>query len=142
MRNLKTKLKTRLVNVIGAALLIALMMATGVQAAAKRETITLKENYQETSIRITRSKAKSYVSVRCLAVYPTTYYKDEQYTKIRTRLRFFDHTEMSDVYTLIEGEAAKQVRIYEGYLNRTDMYLIFTGNSAKSAYADVEYNPN
>lgn len=138
MRNLKTKL----VNVIGAALLIALMMAIGVQAASTRATITLRENYLETNISITRSLDCNYVTVRCISVYPTTYYKGEQYTKIRTYLRFFDHNQLSKSYTLIEGDKPTCVEVYEGYLGRKSMYLVFTGNSAKPAEARVEYNPN
>ena len=138
MKNIRTKL----VNILGAALLMTMIMATGVQAAFTRETITLRENYMETNIRITRSCDCSFVTVRCISVYPTTYYKGEQYTKIRTRLRFFDHNSLSDTYTLIEGDKPTCVRVYEGYIGRKDMYLVFTGNSAEPAEARVEYNPN
>ena len=130
MKNIRTKL----VNILGVALLMAMITATGVRAASTRETITLRENYIETNISITRSLKESFVTVRCISVYPTIYYKDEQYTKIRTCLRFF--------YTLIEGEHPTYVEIYEGYLDRKSMYLIFTGNSKKSAEARVEYDPN
>lgn len=138
MKNIRTKL----VNILGAALLMTMIMATGVQAAFTRETITLRENYMETNIRITRSLGCSFVTVRCISVYPTTYYENEQYTKIRTRLRFFDHNSLSDIYTLVEGGKPANVRVYEGYLDRKDMYLVFTGNSAEPAEARVEYNPN
>lgn len=138
MKNIRTKL----VNILGAALLMTMIMATGVRAASTRETITLRENYIETNISITRSLKESFVTVRCISVYPTIYYKDEQYTKIRTCLRFFDHNQLSDFYTLIEGEHPTYVEIYEGYLDRKSMYLIFTGNSKKSAEARVEYDPN
>lgn len=125
MKNIRTKL----VNILGVALLMAMITATGVRAASTRETITLRENYIETNISITRSLKESFVTVRCISVYPTIYYKDEQYTKIRTCLRFFDHNQLSDFYTLIEGEHPTYVEIYEGYLDRKSMYLIFTGNS-------------
>lgn len=138
MKNIRTKL----VNILGVALLMAMITATGVRAASTRETITLRENYIETNISITRSLKESFVTVRCISVYPTIYYKDEQYTKIRTCLRFFDHNQLSDFYTLIEGDRPTLVEVYEGYLDRKSMYLIFTGNSAKSAEARVEYNPN
>lgn len=138
MKNIRTKL----VNILGAALLMTMIMATGVRAASTRETITLRENYLETNISITRSLKYSYVTVRCISVYPTTYYKDEQYTKIRTCLRYFDHNLLSNSYTLIEGDKPTYVKIYEGYLDRKSMYLVFTGNSAKSAEARVEYDPN
>ena len=138
MKNIRTKL----VNILGVALLMAMITATGVRAASTRETITLRENYIETNISITRSLKESFVTVRCISVYPTIYYKDEQYTKIRTCLRFFDHNQLSDFYTLIEGEHPIYVEIYEGYLDRKSMYLIFTGNSKKSAEARVEYDPN
>lgn len=138
MKNIRTKL----VNILGVALLMAMITATGVRAASTRETITLRENYIETNISITRSLKESFVTVRCISVYPTIYYKDEQYTKIRTCLRFFDHNQLSDFYTLIEGEHPTYVEIYEGYLDRKSMYLIFTGNSKKSAEAQVEYDPN
>ena len=138
MKNIRTKL----VNILGVALLMAMITATGVRAASTRETITLRENYIETNISITRSLKESFVTVRCISVYPTIYYKDEQYTKIRTCLRFFDHNQLSDFYTLIGGEHPTYVEIYEGYLDRKSMYLIFTGNSKKSAEARVEYDPN
>lgn len=138
MKNIRTKL----VNILGAALLMTMIMATGVRAASTRETITLRENYLETNISITRSLKESFVTVRCISVYPTTYYKDEQYTKIRTCLRFFDHNPLSNSYTLLEGDKPTYVKIYEGYLDRKSMYLVFTGNSAKSAEARVEYDPN
>lgn len=92
MKNIRTKL----VNILGVALLMAMITATGVRAASTRETITLRENYIETNISITRSLKESFVTVRCISVYPTIYYKDEQYTKIRTCLRFFDHNQLSD----------------------------------------------
>lgn len=136
------KIRTKLVNILGVALLMAMITATGVRAASTRETITLRENYIETNVSITRSLSYSYVTVKCISVYPTTYYKGEQYTKIRTRLRFFDHTQLSDTYTLVEGDKPTHVAIYEGYLDRKSMYLIFTGNSEKPAEARVEYNPN
>lgn len=136
------KIRTKLVNILGVALLMAMITATGVRAASTRETITLRENYIETNISITRSLSRSYVTVRCISVYPTNYYKGEQYTKIITYLRFFDHTQLSKSYTLIEGDRPTLVEVYEGYLDRKSMYLIFTGNSAKSAEARVEYNPN
>ena len=138
MKNIRTKL----VNILGVALLMAMITATGVRAASTRETITLRENYIETNISITRSLKESFVTVRCISVYPTIYYKDEQYTKIITCLRFFDHNQLSDFYTLIEGEHPTYVEIYECYLDRKSMYLIFTGNSKKSAEARVEYDPN
>lgn len=64
------KIRTKLVNILGVALLMAMITATGVRAASVNCTVLLYENYTETPRDITRTRDYPYVSVKCNAVYP------------------------------------------------------------------------
>ena len=64
MKNIRTKL----VNILGAALLMTMIMATGVRAASVNCTVLLNKDYAEATRNITRTGDYSYVSVRCNAV--------------------------------------------------------------------------
>lgn len=138
------KIRTKLVNILGAALLMAMITATGVRAASVNCTVVLYKNYSETPRDITRTRDYQYVSVKCNAVYPypNETGKEDNYHCIRAYLRFFDRSLLSDTVILDERKGYYKIYIYEGRQSVRSLYLIFTGNSAASAKADVTYNAN
>lgn len=138
------KIRTKLVNILGVALLMAMITATGVRAASVNCTVLLYENYTETPRDITRIRDYPYVSVKCNAVYPypNETGKEDNYHCIRAYLRFFDRSLLSDTVILDERKGYYKIYIYEGRQSVRSLYLIFTGNSAASAKADVTYNAN
>lgn len=138
------KIRTKLVNILGAALLMAMITATGVRAASVNCTVLLNKNYSETPRDITRTRDYQYVSVKCNAVYPypNETGKEDNYHCIRAYLRFFDRSLLSDTVILDERKGYYKIYIYEGRQSVRSLYLIFTGNSAASAKADVTYNAN
>lgn len=140
MKNIRTKL----VNILGVALLMAMITATGVRAASVNCTVLLYKNYSETQRDITRTRDYPYVSVKCNAVYPypNETGKEDNYHCIRAYLRFFDRSLLSDTVILDERKGYYKIYIYEGRQSVRSLYLTFTGNSAASAKADVTYNAN
>ena len=138
------KIRTKLVNILGAALLMAMITATGVRAASVNCTVLLNKNYSETQRDITRTRDYPYVSVKCNAVYPypNETGKEDNYHCIRAYLRFFDRSLLSDTVILDERKGYYKIYIYEGRQSVRSLYLTFTGNSAASAKADVTYNAN
>lgn len=141
MKNIRTKL----VNILGAALLMTMIMATGVRASSVNCTVLLNKDYAEATRNITRTGDYSYVSVRCNAVYPypNETGKEDTYHYIRTYLRFVDRSLMSDTVILDERKAGYyKVEIFQGKQSARSFHIIFTGNSAASAKADVTYNGN
>ena len=138
------KIRTKLVNILGVALLMAMITATGVRAASVNCTVLLNKNYSETQRDITRTRDYPYVSVKCNAVYPypNETGKEDNYHCIRAYLRFFDRSLLSDTVILDERKGYYKIYIYEGRQSVRSLYLTFTGNSAASAKADVTYNAN
>lgn len=138
------KIRTKLVNILGVALLMAMITATGVRAASVNCTVVLYKNYSETQRDITRTRDYTYVSVKCNAVYPypNETGKEDNYHCIRAYLRFFDRSLLSDTVILDERKGYYKIYIYEGRQSVRSLYLTFTGNSAASAKADVTYNAN
>lgn len=138
------KIRTKLVNILGVALLMAMITATGVRAASVNCTVVLYKNYSETQRDITRTRDYPYVSVKCNAVYPypNETGKEDNYHCIRAYLRFFDRSLLSDTVILDERKGYYKIYIYEGRQSVRSLYLTFTGNSAASAKADVTYNAN
>ena len=138
------KIRTKLVNILGVALLMAMITATGVRAASVNCTVLLYKNYSETQRDITRTRDYPYVSVKCNAVYPypNETGKEDNYNCIRAYLRFFDRSLLSDTVILDERKGYYKIYIYEGRQSVRSLYLTFTGNSAASAKADVTYNAN
>lgn len=82
--------------------------------------------------------------MKCNAVYPypNETGKEDNYHCIRAYLRFFDRSLLSDTVILDERKGYYKIYIYEGRQSVRSLYLIFTGNSAASAKADVTYNAN
>ena len=138
------KIRTKLVNILGVALLMAMITATGVRAASVNCTVLLYKNYSETQRDITRTRDYPYVSVKCNAVYPypNETGKEDNYHCIRAYLRLFDRSLLSDTVILDERKGYYKIYIYEGRQSVRSLYLTFTGNSAASAKADVTYNAN
>ena len=138
------KIRTKLVNILGVALLMAMITATGVRAASVNCTVLLYKNYSETQRDITRTRDYPYVSVKCNAVYPypNETGKEDNYHCIRAYLRFFDRSLLSDTVILDERKGYYKIYIYEGRQSVRSLYLTLTGNSAASAKADVTYNAN
>ncbi len=112
---------------------------TNVLASETQTTIKLNSNYSPTQVSISRSLQYSYVSAKCLAVYPTS--GTDTFTKIRAYISRADRTNISDTYILTEGNDYTFVRLHEGYLNLQYVYLNFTGNSTSEAWAEVVYDP-
>lgn len=114
--------------------------------AATRVTIKIPAlNAGERKVEDTRSGDHAYVVANCHAVYPTGNYSEDNYSRMRVRIRCANTANnlqsMSSEYTLTEGQGSKSISIYNSMLPKKKIYFCFYGNSENcNAYADVTYN--
>lgn len=114
--------------------------------AATRVTIKIPAlNDGERKVEDTRSGNNAYVSANCHAVYPTGNYSEDNFSKMRVRIRCANTANnlqaMSSEYVLTEGQGSKNISIYNSVITKKKIYFCFYGNSENyNAYADVTYN--
>lgn len=114
--------------------------------AATRVTVKIPAlNDGEKKVEDTRSGDNAYVSVNCHAVYPTGNYSEDNFSKMRVRIRCANTANnlqlMSSEYTLTEGQGSKNINIYNSMITKKKIYFCFYGNNENyNAYADVTYN--
>lgn len=137
---MKKTIKSMVVRVFAVMFILCTYMTSTVWGSFKRETISLDMNqvwnYRET---VTRTLKYSYGVARCYSVYPPNGGADG-YTRIQAAI-MLNGKRISDVCILYETAAdTTPIKIYEGYLNNTEIQFAFRGNDpALAARADVYY---
>lgn len=108
-----------------------------------RQTITIPAlNSGEKKISGTRSGNNTSVKVNCYAVYPIDTYEEDNFTKIRVKIREASNLQaMSNEVVLTEGKGAEDIKLYDSMLSKKDIKFCFYGNSENyGAKTDVGYD--
>ena len=132
------KIKKRATILLAIISMFAISIPT--MASGYLKTIYLLPNqvwtdrYDHTGV---RTGSYSYVDVTCHSVYPES--GRDTYSKMQVRLADTYGNDLSSIYTIKEATGANKVYLLEGYLNITNIYYEFRGNSSSDAYASVTY---
>lgn len=140
------KQKNKIKKVISFVVVTMAFCSNVLNVSAVRETITIPAlNNGEKNCEDMRSGDNSYVTVNCHAVYPTGQYTEDNFTKMRVKIRCANsenHLQgMSNEVILEEGTGPQNIDIFDSMQAKRKIYFCFYGNSENySAKADVTYN--
>lgn len=140
------KQKNRFKKVISFLIVATVFYGNILSVSAARETITIPAlNNGEKKCEDARSGNNAYVTVNCHAVYPTGQYVEDNFTKMRVKIRCANNEnhlqEMSNEVILQEGTGSQDIEILNSMQAKKKIYFCFYGNSENySAKADVTYN--
>ena len=148
MENEKISMKIKMKKIVATMFLLTMVFSLqkfATFASSDSGTVKMAKNQVMTQAEtgISRTKRYGYAEIAVNSVYPTGTYTEDNYTKCQTCLYHYslDNVQISDIYTLTEGDAAERVKIKDGYLNVTYFDLCFAGNNPNyDAYVTYTYN--
>lgn len=135
-------LKEKLGKIVVASLVAGTIISSASHAFAAQKDITIpKLGKGYTMISDTRSGNHSSVIAKCVAVYPTGTYDEDNFKKIQVCIFNSSGTPISNQKVLTEGTGNQTVPLYENCMKYKNIQFGFCGNSANSeAKARVGYD--
>lgn len=140
-------MKKKIQQVMVFALVLGFIMSTKVYAAIVTKTITLPIDTW-VSNKETKISDVQFSLARCNAVYPTGTYTEDNYHRIRVRIKSGGNIVSkpsggNSYYTLTEGQDNTRIDYSTRLVAGTEINIQFKGNDPeKAAKADVLYTAN